>query len=257
MPDLTAVAVFLGLVIASQSLLPAPALQRLGLGKSRALLAAEGATTVTETLRTACLVVAAFAFRSATAHPATAGAAPGTVPGWLLGLALLAAASLVLGFVLPWLAGLFFKRAKANDTVESVFVLALAFFSAWAGSVVGLEPFALAFVAGILLGRFFPERSSLERRLRFMGDWLFMPFFLIALGMGLDLGAVVTTWRALGIAAMLTLATVVAKAAATLVLRLSPGLLRGRSLPLLRPHHGPGSLGRDHGRSRLHDRRHR
>ena len=37
-----AVAVFLGLVIASQSLLPAPALQRLGLGKSRALLAAEG-----------------------------------------------------------------------------------------------------------------------------------------------------------------------------------------------------------------------
>jgi Kef-type K+ transport system membrane component KefB/nucleotide-binding universal stress UspA family protein/mannitol/fructose-specific phosphotransferase system IIA component (Ntr-type) len=221
-------AVFLGLAIASQSLLPSPALQKLGLGKSRPLLAAEGATTVTELLRTAALAIAAFSVRRSGDSAAdistsfVAGFAD-AVPAWIAGSVMLAAAVGALALVLPGLASIFFKRAKANDTVESIFVLAMAFLSAWAARLVGLEPFALAFASGILLGRFFPERSSLERRLRFMGDWLFMPFFLVALGMSLDLRSAASDWRTLEIAGLLTLAVVVAKYAAALLLRIFPG----------------------------------
>lgn len=221
-------ALFLGLVIASQSLLTAPALQKLGLGKSRSLLAAEGATTVTELLRTAALAIAAFSLRRSgdTAADISTSFVAGfadAIPAWLAGAAILAGAVALLSMILPGLAALFFKRAKANDTVESIFVLSLAFLSAWAAKLAGLEPFVLAFVAGILLGRFFPERSSLERRLRFLGDWLFMPFFLVALGMSLDLRSAAADWRAFEMAGILALAVLAAKYAAAHLLRLYPG----------------------------------
>ena len=201
-------AVFLGLVIASQSLVPAPALQKLGLGKSRPLLAAEGATTATEASRVAALVVLCYAFRR---HDAPLA--------WLPGLGIFSAAVVVLGLLLPILASLFFKRAKANDTVEFVFVLALAFLCSWAGRLAGLEPFAGAFAAGIMLGRFFPERSSLEKRLRFMGDWLLVPFFLIFLGMSLDFRDMPSDWRALEIGAFLSVVVLGCKYIAALALR--------------------------------------
>jgi Kef-type K+ transport system membrane component KefB len=205
-------ALFLGLAIASQSLLPAPALQKLGLGKSRSLLAAEGATSLTEALRAAALIVAAY------------GLGPGrTGLSWLAGLGILALAVLALGILLPWLAALFFKRAKANDTVEFVFVLALAFLCAWGAKQAGLEAFAGAFIAGNLLGRFFPERSSLEKRLRFVGEWLFVPFFLIAAGTSLDFRSVAADWRALAMAAVLVAAVIVGKLVPALVLRATAG----------------------------------
>lgn len=198
----------LGLILASQSLLPLQAVQKLGLGRSRALLAAEGATTATEVLRTLALGALALAARR--------GGGP---LSWLEGFAIFAGYSLVLGLLLPRLAAIFFKRAKANDTVEFVFVLALAFLCAYAGRLAGLEPFAGAFVAGLLLGRFFPERSSLERRIRFLGEWIFVPVFLIALGMNLSLRSLSLDWKAAILGLSLTAIVLLSKFLGALLLK--------------------------------------
>jgi Kef-type K+ transport system membrane component KefB/nucleotide-binding universal stress UspA family protein/mannitol/fructose-specific phosphotransferase system IIA component (Ntr-type) len=208
-------AFFVALIVASQSLPLTTALQKLGLAKSRPAHLAEGATLATE-LGRLCIFAAAIVL---------AGKPSSDAALWLP-LALLALLALLLSFALPRLAALFFRRAKANDTIEFIFVLTLAFLCAWLGRLAGLEPFAGAFIAGTALGRFFPERSSLEKRLRFAGEWLFVPFFFVALGMDLDLGQVVSSFRPLALGLGLALLVLLGKGLSGLILRPLAGLSR-------------------------------
>lgn len=208
-------ALFLGLVIASQSLLPSPVIQKLGLGKSRPYIAAESATQATEAFRIIALAVLAAVWRK-----------QGSSLAWLLALGTLAAYAIILYLVLPRLAALFFRRAKANDTIEFIFVLALAFLCAYLGRLAGLDPFVGAFIAGALLGRFFPERSSLEKRIRFAGEWLFVPFFFVAMGMDIDFRIFTASLWPLALGLGLTAFVLVAKGGAAALMRPLAGFTR-------------------------------
>jgi Kef-type K+ transport system membrane component KefB len=67
--------------------------------------------------------------------------------------------------------------------MQFIFVMSMLFMSAAASEAVGLEGIIGAFVAGIILNRYIPHVSPLMNRIEFIGNALFIPYFLIGVGM--------------------------------------------------------------------------
>lgn len=76
-----------------------------------------------------------------------------------------------------------FLRKYSDRVTQFVFILALVFFAAWLAKTIGLEGVLGAFFAGLILNRFVPNSSPLMARLEFVGNALFIPYFLIGIGM--------------------------------------------------------------------------
>ena len=172
--------ILLGSVFASHTLLAYPVAARLGLQKERSVTAAVGATILTDTL--ALLVLAVIATSAREGNVFDLGV-PFRVSG-----ALLAFGALVL-WGLPRLGSWFLRTAAADATLEYVFVLASVFVCALGVEMLGIEPIIGAFLAGLGLNRLVPEEGALMNRVRFVGNALFIPFFLLATGMLVDLRA--------------------------------------------------------------------
>ena len=175
-----AAAILLGSVFASHTLLAYPAASRLGLQKERSVTAAVGATILTDTLALLVLAVVATGTR-----------AGGTFDVWVplrVSGALLAFGALVL-WGLPRLGSWFMRTAASDATLEFIFVLAAVFVCALGVEAMGIEPIIGAFLAGLGLNRLVPEESPLMNRVSFVGNALFIPFFLLATGMLVDLSA--------------------------------------------------------------------
>ena len=80
----------------------------------------------------------------------------------------------VVGYSFPWLTRWFFKQN--NETVaQFIFVLALVFVASLLAKLIGLESILGAFYAGLVLNRMIPDRSSLMRNIRFVGNAIFIP----------------------------------------------------------------------------------
>ena len=75
---------------------------------------------------------------------------------------------------------------RSDGTNEFVFTLAIAFVVAYGAHVIHIEPIIGALMAGFALNRLVPEHSTLMNRTRFVGESLFIPFFLLSVGMLLD-----------------------------------------------------------------------
>lgn len=82
----------------------------------------------------------------------------------------------------PRLARYFFKKFSDKVT-QYVFVLVLVMFAACSAQFIGLEPVLGAFFAGLLLNRYIPFSSPLMSSIEFVGNALFIPYFLISVGM--------------------------------------------------------------------------
>ena len=108
-------------------------------------------------------------------------------------------------------AELFFRKAKPDGTVEFVFVIALVFICAFTSRLAGLEPIIGAFVAGLLLNRFIPESGVLMNRIKFAGDALFVPFFMVYVGVLADPAAVFGSIGSLGIVLAMVALNIVSK----------------------------------------------
>lgn len=76
-----------------------------------------------------------------------------------------------------------FLHRYSDAVMQFVFVLVMLFFSAAASAIAGLEGIFGAFYAGLLLNRFIPHVSPLMNRIEFTGNALFIPYFLIGVGM--------------------------------------------------------------------------
>lgn len=101
--------------------------------------------------------------------------------------------------IYPRLARWFFK--KYNDSVmQYVFVLALVFLASSVAHLIGLESVLGAFFAGLVLSRYIPSVSPLMNRIEFVGNALFIPYFLIGVGMLIDLKSVVSSWETIYVA---------------------------------------------------------
>ena len=122
-----------------------------------------------------------------------------------LALTLLSTAvyALAVGFSFPFVTRRFFRRI--NDSVSQfIFILAMVTLSSLLARMVGLEAIIGAFYAGLVLNRFVPSRSALMGRLSFVGNAIFIPYFLIGVGMLLNVRVLWSGWNVLAIAGAMT-----------------------------------------------------
>ena len=113
-----------------------------------------------------------------------------SVAYWVLFVIKVIAYGLFIIFVYPHLIRWFFKTYSDN-VMQFIFVLALVFLSSFIAESIGLLSIIGAFFAGIILNRYIPSVSPLMNRLEFVGNALFIPYFLIGVGMMIDLGIII------------------------------------------------------------------
>jgi nucleotide-binding universal stress UspA family protein len=111
----------------------------------------------------------------------------------------------------PRIAAWFFKRLEDEKNAHFIFVLSIVFICAFTAELAGLEPIIGAFAAGLTLNRLIPHTSSLMNRIEFVGNSLFIPFFLISVGMLIDVRVLTQGPQALIVAGVLTIVALTGK----------------------------------------------
>ncbi|MDE6277712.1 MAG: cation:proton antiporter [Muribaculaceae bacterium] len=98
----------------------------------------------------------------------------------------------------------------SDRVTQYVFILALVFFAAWTATLIGLEAVLGAFLAGLILNRFVPPTSPLMSSIEFVGNALFIPYFLISVGMMINV-RVVANVSTLGVSAIMLAVALISK----------------------------------------------
>ncbi len=189
--------VLLASMYASHTLIAYPIVIRYGVSRNRSVSIAVGGTIVTDTLTLLVLAFISGMFRGEE-H----------VSGWFALILLLKVVllSLVIIFSFPRMARYFFRRYN-DPVIQFIFVLAMVFLSAGLMELIGMEGILGAFLAGLVLNRLIPHSAPLMHHLEFVGNALFIPYFLIGVGMIIDLRVLFGTGEALKVAAvMITMA---------------------------------------------------
>ncbi len=161
-------------IFSSHTLISYPLVSKLGVVKNRAVNVTVGGTVITDIL---ALLVLAIVVGMTTGEVNTAF--------WIkLSVGIIIFALIVLiGF--PLIARWFFK--KVSDKISQyIFVLVMIYFAALLAELAGIEAIIGAFLAGLALNKLIPHTSSLMNRVEFVGNAIFIPFFLISVGMLID-----------------------------------------------------------------------
>ena len=91
----------------------------------------------------------------------------------------------------------YFLRRYSDAVMQFIFVLAVMFLSAALSEAIGVEGIVGAFIAGLILNRYIPHVSPLMNRIEFTGNAIFIPYFLIGVGMLINVGTLFEGWRML------------------------------------------------------------
>ncbi|MEX0778448.1 MAG: cation:proton antiporter [Balneolales bacterium] len=165
----------LGSIVGSHTLLAYPIASRLGITKNLAATTVIGGTIITDALS---LTVLAVVVASAVGDI--------NLQFWISFVGSVSVYLVFVFFGLPYLGSLFFRRVTNQTNTEYVFLIAVLFITAYLAQVAGLAAIIGAFLAGLTMNRLVPESSTLMNRVMFVGDALFIPFFLISVGMIVD-----------------------------------------------------------------------
>ncbi|MBU8917601.1 cation:proton antiporter [Neobacillus sp. 114] len=179
-------AILFGTIFSSHTPLGYPAISRLGIAKNKAVTTVVGGTLLTDSLAMLFLAV-------------ITGAAEGnlTLGFWMYLIIATTVFAVVVLIFTPHLTKWFFKRSNNEGTIEFNFVLAILFVAGAISLFVGLEPIIGAFLAGLALNRYIYDHGPLMNRIRFTANALFIPFFLLSVGMLMDLRVLVSSSNAL------------------------------------------------------------
>jgi Kef-type K+ transport system membrane component KefB/mannitol/fructose-specific phosphotransferase system IIA component (Ntr-type) len=201
-------ALLMASLFASHTLVAYPIISRLGITKNMAMTTSVGGIIVTDP--GALLVLAVVV-----------GAHSGDISAtfWLMLTVSVAAYLAILYFIIPVVGQWFFRNSKSGGAVEYGFVLAILFLCAYLAMVAGLEAIIGAFLAGLALNRLIPEKSVLMNRTKFIGEALFIPFFLLSVGMLVDISAFFTDLRTWVVAVAMITAVVIGKGGAAYLSR--------------------------------------
>lgn len=200
-----AASVLLASMYASHTLIAYPIVARYGLSRLRCVNFAVGGTIVTDTLTLFVLAVIGGLYKG------EAGA--WFLPALLVKMILL---TLVIVFIFPRITRFFFR--KYNDgIIQYIFVMAMLFLGAGLMELVGMEGILGAFVTGLALNRLIPRSSPLMKHIEFVGNALFIPYFLIGVGMIIDLKVLFGGGNALMVAGLMIAVALFGKWLASLV----------------------------------------
>lgn len=189
----------LACILASHTLVSYPIVQRYGLSHNQAVTVSVAATVVA--LLCALLVLAALA-----------GTIQGTADAlfWLLFLLKFLLFLGVIFFIFPRLIRAFF-RTYTDDVLQFIFTLGMVFLAAAMADVCGIEGILGAFLAGIVFNRFVPRSTPLMNRLEFVGNAIFIPYFLIGVGMLVNIKPLFTSADAVEVVTVMVVAGTLSK----------------------------------------------
>jgi Kef-type K+ transport system membrane component KefB len=166
----------LGCIMASNTLIAYPIISRYGLQRNSSVMLSVGSSMLS--LFLALLMLAALA--------ASYGEDTGIV-FWMFFLLKFLLFCIASTLLIPKLARYFLRR-YSDAVMQFIFVLSVMFLSSALSEAIGVEGIVGAFIAGLILNRYIPHVSPLMNRIEFIGNALFIPYFLIGVGMLINLG---------------------------------------------------------------------
>ncbi|WP_333862595.1 cation:proton antiporter, partial [Chitinophaga sp.] len=205
-------------LFSSHTLIVYPYISKMGISKNPAVNITLGGTMVTDVLSLLVLAV-------------VVGMTQGDVGAgfWAqlsIGMVLFV---LVVLLVFPLIARWFFKRVE-DKISQYIFVLVMIYLASLLAEVAGVEAIIGAFFAGLALNQLIPRTSTLMNRVEFVGNALFIPFFLISVGMLIDFKVFFRGWETLGVAAVMLVASIGGKYLAAVATRKSLRLTRDEGM---------------------------
>lgn len=206
--------ILLAALFASQTLIAYPIVSKLGITRDKAVTIAVGGTVITDMLALLVLTI-------------VVGISTGSVGEafwYRLGISIVACIAII-AFLFPLLGRWFFKHCS-DSVSQYVFVLVMVFLGAYLAQLAGLEPIIGAFLSGLAMNRLIPRTSALMNRVEFVGNAIFIPFFLIGVGMLIDYRAFFRDWETLKVSAVMIVLVTGAKYAAAVLTQKSFRLTR-------------------------------
>ncbi|AZA51616.1 cation:proton antiporter [Chryseobacterium sp. G0201] len=183
-------------LFSSHTLIAYPLVSKLGIAKNMAVNITVGGTMITDVL---ALLVLAVVVGMSQGDVGTAF--------WVkLSVSFIIFALIVL-FIFPIIGRWFFK--KVDDKISQyIFVLVMIYLAAMLAELAGVEAIIGAFFAGLALNRLIPHTSSLMNRVEFVGNAIFIPFFLISVGMLIDFKVFFESLETLEVAGIMLIASI-------------------------------------------------
>lgn len=192
----------LGCIMASNTLIAYPIVGRYGLQRKPSVTLSVGSS----------MISLLMALVSLAAIVASYGGNTG-VMFWVLFVGKFVGYCVLMALLIPRLARWFLRR-YSDAVMQFIFVMSMLFMSAALSEAVGLEGIFGAFVAGLILNRFIPHVSPLMNRIEFIGNALFIPYFLIGVGMLINLRLLFAGGGIVGVVIMIVVFGTVGKAVA-------------------------------------------
>lgn len=177
-----------------------PIVSKFGISKNEAVAITVGGTILTDT---AVLILLAIIMSS------NNGGLSWTF--WIQLVASLAVFTGIMFWLIPKITAWFFQKLESEKTSHYIFVLSVVFFSAFLAELAGVEPIIGAFVAGLALNKLIPYSSTLMNRIEFIGQSIFIPIFLISVGMLVDIKVLLNGPTAIIIAITLSIVALIGK----------------------------------------------
>ncbi|MEA5516046.1 cation:proton antiporter [Nodularia sp. UHCC 0506] len=193
-------AVLVASCFASHTLLALPVASKLGIMRSQVMTTTLGGTLITNIL---ALLVLAVVVRAQEGNL--------TLQFWLFLIPSLIIYTFLILWGLPRLGRWFFQRFGHDEGAEFTFVLATLFVVSYAAQLIQIEPIIGAFLAGVAITQLIPQLSPLMNRIQFIGNTLFVPFFLISVGMLVNPRILFQEPRALVVSGVMVTVAIAAK----------------------------------------------
>lgn len=196
--------ILLASMFASHTLIAYPIISKLGIAKSRVVTVTVGGTLITDTL--ALLILAVIV-----------GMANGEVnlAFWVKMIVSLIAFGVLVLVLLPKV-GYWFLKKNEDKVTQYIFVLVLVFLGALLAELAGMEGIIGAFLVGLALSPIIPRTSPLMNRIEFVGNAIFIPFFLISVGMLVDFRVFINDRETIFVALVMTIVATASKYLAAL-----------------------------------------
>jgi Kef-type K+ transport system membrane component KefB len=183
-------------LFSSHTLIAYPLVSKIGIAKKISVNITVGGTMITDILSLLVLAV-------------IVGMTQGEVGGsfWLkLGISMFIF-GIILLLIFPIISRWFFKYVE-DKVSQYIFVMVMIYLAALLAELAGIEAIIGAFFAGLALNRLIPRTSTLMNRVEFVGSAIFIPFFLISVGMLVDFKVFFKSWETIGVASIMLLASI-------------------------------------------------
>lgn len=187
-------------MFATHTLVTYPIVSKLGISKNPAVAITVGGTILTDT---AVMIVLAVIL----------GNAQGSL-NFQFWLSLAIGVAIFIGimfWIVPRITRWFFEKMEREKHSHFIYVLFIVFAASFLAEIAGLEAIIGAFAAGLALNKHIPHSSPLMNRIEYIGNSLFIPFFLISVGMLVNVNVLFSGLSAWIVAGALTIVAVCGK----------------------------------------------